>query len=334
MPGPLEASLTLFGSNIDHALQLRDIAADKVALVNADGLTRTRGAELLLRYRWQAVTFTGSYVHTDASEPDPDGPGRRAVPLTPRDTAGLTAVWEKPGHARLGLEAYYTGRQHLENDPYRTDSKPYVELGAMGELVIGKASLFINAENLLSFRQTRYSPLLLPDARPMGHGRSMPGRRSPVPPSTAGAFSFRRVNLMQFRHRLADDLHAAQKAQAGQDCRDGDVGPSGSGAEHAQRCCHHSDIADGVVARADPDRLTVGVAIPVPPEQNAQATLASSAAIPTAPMVSAAGKVSVAAIQIVLPSTQIARRISDTPLAIAALARQRSANPATLRLIA
>lgn len=166
--GPLDASLTLFGSNTDHALQLRDIAADKVVLVNADGLTRTRGVELLLRYRWHAVSFTGSYVHTDASEPDPNGPGRRAVPLTPRDTAGLTAVWEKPGHARVGLEAYYTGRQHLEEDPYRMVGKSYVELGAMGELVIGRASLFINAENLLGFRQTRYNRLLLPQRAPDG----------------------------------------------------------------------------------------------------------------------------------------------------------------------
>jgi hypothetical protein len=31
----------------------------------------------------------------------------------------------------------------------------------MGELVLGKVSLFINAENLLNFRQTGYHPLLL-----------------------------------------------------------------------------------------------------------------------------------------------------------------------------
>lgn len=166
--GPVEASLTLFGSNIDHAVQLRDIAADRVALVNADGVTRTRGAELLLRYRLDAITFTGSYVHTDATEPNPDAPGRRAVPLTPRNTAGLTAVWEKHGRGRLGLEAYYTGQQVLEDNPYRTRSRPYVELGAMGELVLGKVSLFVNAENLLNFRQTRYNPLLLPTRAPDG----------------------------------------------------------------------------------------------------------------------------------------------------------------------
>lgn len=166
--GRFEASLTLFGSNIDHAVQLRDVAADRVVLANADGVTRTRGAELLLRYRWGAIAFTGSYVHTDATEPNPEAPGRRAVPLTPRDTAGLTAVWEKHGRGRLGLEAYYTGRQGLEDNPYRTRSRPYIELGAMGELVLGKVSLFVNAENLLNFRQTHYNPLLLPARAPDG----------------------------------------------------------------------------------------------------------------------------------------------------------------------
>lgn len=160
--GPLEASLTLFGSNIDHAVQVREIAADRVQLINADGLTRTRGAELLLRYRWREISVTGSYVHTDATEPNPNEPARRPVPLTPRDTAGLTAVWEKHERGRIGLEAYYTGRQTLEDDPYRTRSRPYVSLGAMGELILGRISLFINAENLLNVRQTRYAPLLLP----------------------------------------------------------------------------------------------------------------------------------------------------------------------------
>lgn len=166
--GPFEANLTLFGSNIDHAVQMKDIAGDRVLLVNADGLTRTRGAELLLRFRWQAITVTGSYVHTDASEPDPGGLSRRTVPLTPRDTAGLTAAWEKRGRGKIGLEAYYTGRQALDENPYRSGSSPYVELGAMGELILGRFSLFLNAENLLNLRQSRYNPLLLPQRAPDG----------------------------------------------------------------------------------------------------------------------------------------------------------------------
>lgn len=166
--GPVEANVSLFGSNIGHAVQLREVAADRVTLVNADGLTKTRGAELLLRYRWQAFTLTSSYVHIDATEPDPDAAGRRRVPLTPRNTAGLVAMWEKHGHGRIGLEMYYTGRQELDGNPYRASSRPYVELGLMGELVVGKVSLFVNAENLLDVRQTRWDPLLLPQRSPIG----------------------------------------------------------------------------------------------------------------------------------------------------------------------
>jgi outer membrane receptor for ferrienterochelin and colicins len=166
--GSIEANVSLFASNIDNAVQLRTIGADRVTLVNANGLTKTRGAEVLLRYRWDAVTLTGSYVHIDARKPDSDGPGRRIVPLTPRDSAGLVAMWEKHGRGRIGFEAYYTGRQSLDDNPYRTRSRPYVQLGAMGELILGKVSLFVNAENLLNVRQTHYDPLLLPNRAATG----------------------------------------------------------------------------------------------------------------------------------------------------------------------
>ncbi len=166
--GPFEATVSFFGSNIDHAVQVRTIAADRITLANADGITRTRGAEVLLKYRWNAVTLTGSYVHVAASEPDPDASGRRTVPLTPRDSAGIVGMWEKEGRGRVGLEAYYTGRQSLDDNPYRTRGKPYVQLGAMGELILGRVSLFANAENILNVRQTRYDPLLLPTRAPTG----------------------------------------------------------------------------------------------------------------------------------------------------------------------
>ena len=166
--GPIEANISLFASSIDHAVQMQQVGDTHVTLVNATGATRTRGAELLLRYRLGAITLTGSYVHLHARESDPDGAGRRIVPLTPRDSAGLVAVWEKHGRGRIGIEAYYTGRQSLDDNPYRNRSRPYVQLGAMGELTLGRVSVFVNAENILNIRQTRYDPLLLPRRAPSG----------------------------------------------------------------------------------------------------------------------------------------------------------------------
>ncbi|HLL59354.1 MAG TPA: TonB-dependent receptor [Allosphingosinicella sp.] len=166
--GPLEASATLFASSIDNATRLETVAADRVRLVNVNGRTRIRGSELLLRYRWDAFSVTGSYVYVNATEPAEVGPGRRPVPLTPRHTAGAVAMWEKHGKGRIGLEAYYTGRQALEDNPYRSQSRPYLHLGVLGEIVLGKISLFANAENILGVRQTRYDPILLPQRRPSG----------------------------------------------------------------------------------------------------------------------------------------------------------------------
>ena len=166
--GPIEARATLFAANIDNATRLVSVAPDRVRLVNVDGQTRIRGSELLLRYRWDGFTITGSYVHVDATEPDEAGTARRRVPLTPRHTAGMVAMWEEHGKGRIGVEAYYTGEQALDDNPYRTESRPYLHLGILGEIVLGNVSLFANAENILGVRQTRYDPLLLPQRTPSG----------------------------------------------------------------------------------------------------------------------------------------------------------------------
>lgn len=161
--GSTEINASLFASQVDNAARLEVVAADRVRLVNVAGITRTNGIELLVRQRWQAFTFTGSYVHIDATEPDPVGSGRRTVPRTPHHTAGLVAMWEKSGKGRIGFEAYYTGRQQLDDNPYRSVSRRYVEMGMLGELILGRASLFLNLENILGVRQTRYDPILRPN---------------------------------------------------------------------------------------------------------------------------------------------------------------------------
>lgn len=166
--GPWEANLTLFGSDIDNPTRIEPIAPDRMQLVNIDGTTRLRGSEILLRFRQDGFTVTGSYVFVDSTEPDPSGIGRRQQPLTPKHTAGLIGMWERHGKGRVGIEAYYTGRQLLDDNPFRTRSRPYLHLGVLGEIVLGRVSLFANAENLLGVRQSRYDPLLRRERAPSG----------------------------------------------------------------------------------------------------------------------------------------------------------------------
>ncbi|SDL82359.1 iron complex outermembrane recepter protein [Maricaulis salignorans] len=166
--GAIEGGLTLFGSDVEGATQLQAFATapggpdDAVRLVNANGETEIRGAEVLLRYFWRDFKFTGSYLYLDTSEVDPVGLARRQLPLTPQHSAGFVAMWERHGEGRLGFEAYYTGEQELYDNPYRTRSDDYLHLGLLGEIVLGRVSLFINLENLLDVRQSDEDPILRP----------------------------------------------------------------------------------------------------------------------------------------------------------------------------
>jgi outer membrane receptor protein involved in Fe transport len=166
--GPWELGLTLFASDIEDAVRLQTTAPDRVRLVNVDGVTQTRGVEALARWKRGPWVMTGSYLYVDASEPDEFGIARREVPLTPRHSAGFVAMWEEHDRGRIGFEAYYTGEQSLEDNPYRTESDSYVELGLLGEIVLGRYRLFLNLENLLDVRQTRDDPLTRPQRAPDG----------------------------------------------------------------------------------------------------------------------------------------------------------------------
>jgi iron complex outermembrane receptor protein len=161
--GPVEVNATVFGSRTEHALQLVESAVPgMLELVNAAGPTRTHGSELLVRWHQGPFHVTGTHTFIRSREDDPDGPGRREVPLTPRHAVGLVGMWESEDAGRVGVEFYYTGRQALEDNPFRTESRPYLILGLLAERRIGPARAFINLENLLDVRQTRYDPLVLP----------------------------------------------------------------------------------------------------------------------------------------------------------------------------
>lgn len=166
--GGLELNATVFGSEIDDPVQVRLAADDRLELFNAGGPVRTRGTELLARYHAEGIHLTATHVYLRATEPDPTGSGRREVPLTPRHTAGLVAMWEREGRSRVGGELYYTGRQALEENPYRAEAEPHVIVGFLAEHRIGAFRLFLNAENILDTRQTRYDPLILPTRAPEG----------------------------------------------------------------------------------------------------------------------------------------------------------------------
>jgi outer membrane receptor for ferrienterochelin and colicins len=166
--GPVELNGTLFGSEIRHPLMLRTLTVSAVELFNAPQPTRTWGTDLLARMHEEPFHVTATYTYTRSTEYDPTDGMRREAPLTPRHAAGIVAMWEPEDAGRIAAELYYTGSQRLAENPWRERSPSYVILGLLGEVALGRARVFLNAENLLDARQTRHDPLLLPARSPDG----------------------------------------------------------------------------------------------------------------------------------------------------------------------
>lgn len=117
---------------------------------------------MLASVRHEDIAVVATYTFVNATEPDARTGARVSTPLTPRHAAGLVTMWEREDVGRAGLEIYYTGRQVLDENPYRDRSEPYFYFGVLAERQFGRWRLFGNAENLTNRRQTKFDPLLRP----------------------------------------------------------------------------------------------------------------------------------------------------------------------------
>jgi outer membrane receptor for ferrienterochelin and colicins len=153
--GPLTLTGTLFRYHVSDPVV---VERSTYTLMNLSEATITQGMEAVATLRRDAFNMTGTYTYVHSREGV--GPERGEIPLTPRHSAGLVGMWEREDWGRVGVEAYLTGRQRLENNPYRTESSAYVLFGGLVERRFGRVRLFLNAENLGNVRQTDRDPLI------------------------------------------------------------------------------------------------------------------------------------------------------------------------------
>jgi len=167
--GSLEVNASVFGSVIDDPLQTVRNPDGTLTIRNAaDGSVETWGTELFAALRTGPWRLIGSHSYLRSTEPDPEAAGRREVPLTPLNSVGVVGAYEREDWGRLGIEAYFTGRQELEDDPYRDTARRHFILGFLVDRKLGPFRVFLNAENILDTRQTGFDPLLRPSRTPDG----------------------------------------------------------------------------------------------------------------------------------------------------------------------
>lgn len=156
--GPATLTATLFASRVKNPIDVD--RSTGFVLSNLSDPTTNTGVELLGDVHREPFALVVSYMYVRSRESEV---GRRVdVSLTPRHSAGLVAMWESEGEGRLSAEVFYTGRQRLDNNLYRNESKPYWFFGMLAERRIGRFRVFVNAENLTDVRQTRFDPLVRP----------------------------------------------------------------------------------------------------------------------------------------------------------------------------
>jgi len=151
----LNLNLLLFYTRVDDPLRLVETAANQFSYSQPNDYLDTRGAEINAVWRWQDFKVFLGYTHADVEEHATTG--TFTSPLIPRDRVNTVFVYEREDDVRIGLEAYYYGRQELNNG---TKSRDFWIFGLMMEKVFSEQySLFLNFENFTDTRQTRFESI-------------------------------------------------------------------------------------------------------------------------------------------------------------------------------
>lgn len=124
---------------------------------NAEAPVVSQGFETNIKFGWRDLKLFLQYAFIDARLNYLDNNPQK--PLTPRHNAGAVLMFEQHGKWRIGLESYYTGSQFRSD---RTTTQDFWIVGLMGLREWGKWSFFLNFENFIDTRQSRFQEIVRP----------------------------------------------------------------------------------------------------------------------------------------------------------------------------
>jgi outer membrane receptor for ferrienterochelin and colicins len=159
-----ELLVTAYASVITDAIQLADATggSGEGILGNASGSSRIAGIEGAAVWRFDGGKFLGTYGYMKGTRPDATSGVREPIPMLPGHRLGGDLMLERPGVYRGGIEGIWYGAQPLDDNPFRTKSKPYLYVMAIAVRQFGRLEAVANFENLLNVRQTSTDRLVRP----------------------------------------------------------------------------------------------------------------------------------------------------------------------------
>lgn len=143
-----------FYTRINDPLLLTGSAGNPYRLSNVKGYIDTKGWETNVKVSYGDFKLFLGYTFTDARLNN-DGI-KMQQPLTARHRLNNVLMYEVEEKWKIGLEAYYYSKQQLSDG---TTGKSYWICGFMAEKLWEHFSLFVNFENFLDTRQTRFDSI-------------------------------------------------------------------------------------------------------------------------------------------------------------------------------
>lgn len=135
-----------------------DSLANKILVYeNANGSIVTTGYDTNVHITCDELGLFVDYTYTHAQK---DYDSKKSIlELTPANKINITLTYEEEDDWRTGIEAFYTGKQFL-ND--QTQTRDYWTFGLMMEKMLKHLSVLVNVENIFDVRQTKFEDVVIP----------------------------------------------------------------------------------------------------------------------------------------------------------------------------
>lgn len=150
----LSINSLLFYTRIDDPILLGSNGSGQYEFRQPSGVIDTRGIETNIKLSYDHIKLFIGYTLADVQQHDNETTTN--IPLVSRHRLNNVLMYEKHDDIRVGLEAYYFSPQNLSDG---TTSDAYWILGLMTEKMWEDFSLFLNFENFLDTRQTKFESI-------------------------------------------------------------------------------------------------------------------------------------------------------------------------------
>ncbi|WP_089240008.1 TonB-dependent receptor [Belliella buryatensis] len=143
-----------FYTYLSNPLFLETVGGNEFRFVNIDGYSDTKGTETNVKWELGDFKWFMGYTYTHARIVS--NGNIRENPLTPRHRINSVLFYEVHDQWKIGWESYYFSEQQLSDGAV---GQSYWIMGFMAEKIWDKFSVFINFENFLDARQTRFDTI-------------------------------------------------------------------------------------------------------------------------------------------------------------------------------